>query len=298
MRFSEIIGNTDIKEYLQNSVKNSSISQSYLFSGNDGIGKLLIAREFAKKILCLNNGDDDCDCKSCKCIDGGNHPDLNIINEEGETIKIEKIRELTNKVIERPIISAKKVYIINDSDRMTVEAQNCLLKTLEEPPEFVVIILITSNENMLLNTIHSRCMTIKFKNIPDDELEKYAKDELGYLQMTKNMLKSFNGSIGKAIIQKENSEKYLQVENIVNSLENSDIIDIMNSAKVIYDKENIQKILEYMIVCTYAKSKENIKYINCIERIDKCNSRLKRNCNFDMSLDTMFLDMWRDLRNK
>ena len=116
--------------------------------------------------------------------------------------------------------------------------------------------------------------------------------------MTKNMLKSFNGSIGKAIIQKENSEKYLQVENIVNSLENSDIIDIMNSAKVIYDKENIQKILEYMIVCTYAKSKENIKYINCIERIDKCNSRLKRNCNFDMSLDTMFLDMWRDLRNK
>jgi DNA polymerase-3 subunit delta' len=175
---------------------------------------------------------------------------------------------------------------------MTVEAQNCLLKTLEEPPEFAIIILITSNENSILNTIKSRCMTIKFKNISDDELKKYAMDKLGYTQMTENFLKSFNGSIGKAIIQKENQEKYLTIENIIDNLRTQDIISIMNDAKVIYDKENIYKILEYMIICVYSKKQDDIRYINCVEIINNCIARLKRNCNFDMSVDTMLFEMW------
>ena len=292
MKFSEIIGNAEEKEYLAKSVKDNSFSQSYLFVGTEGIGKLLIAKEFAKKILCLENGEDNCLCKSCKCFDGDNHTDYKLINEQGETIKIEQIRELTNHVIERPIISERKVYIINDSDKMTKEAQNCLLKTLEEPPEFVVIILITANENAILNTIHSRCMTVKFKNIANADLQKYAMQTLGYEKITENLLNSFGGSIGKATMQLENQELFMQVENWMNHLDNCDQIDALNEAKKICDKENMDKILEYMMICMYAKRSENPRYINCIEIIEECFGRLKRNCNFDMSIDKMVWEIW------
>ena len=154
--------------------------------GTEGIGKKIIAKEFAKKILCEDTKDEACTCKSCTCFNSGNHPDFFILNEEGTGIKIADIRLITEKVIEKPIISNKKVYIINDSEMLNIESQNCILKTLEEPPEFVTFILITSNENMLLNTIKSRCMTIKFRNIEDHILEKYAKEIVGYENVSKN----------------------------------------------------------------------------------------------------------------
>ena len=130
---------------------------------------------------------------------------------------------------------------------MTREAQNCLLKTLEEPPEFVTLILISSNENMILNTIRSRCMKIKFKNIENDVLYNYAKQELGYSQISDNLLKTFDGSIGKAISLKENQDKYIEVEDVISKFEKEDIISILSNSKVIYDKDNIkgeQKILK------------------------------------------------------
>lgn len=299
MSFEGIIGNEEIKRYLSNSVLQGKISQSYLFAGTEGVGKLLIAKQFAKMVLCLEaeNYTDGCECKSCKCFEGTNHPDYFVINENGETIKIEQIREITSKVIEQPIISNRKVYIINDCDKMTVEAQNCLLKTLEEPPEFAVMILISSNESGILNTIKSRCMTIKFRNIPNEELKKYAINELGYSDVTPNLLESFGGSIGKARLQQVNQEKYLAIERIIDNLPKQDIISIMNEAKIIYDKENIYKILEYMIICMYSKKQENIGYINCVQAIDKCISRLKSNCNFDMTIDTMLFEICKELKN-
>ena len=138
--FSDIIGNDKLKKELIHSVETNKTSHSYLFIGTEGIGKKLIAEEFAKMLLAVK--------------DTENSPDFSIIEPDGNSIKIEQIREFQKKVSEKPIISNKKVYIINDSDKMTVEAQNCLLKTLEEPPEFVTIILIGSNENSFLSTIN------------------------------------------------------------------------------------------------------------------------------------------------
>lgn len=172
-----------------------------------------------QKILCLNNDEDEsCICKSCICFNGNNHPDYYVINEEGESIKIDTIRSIIEKAYEKPILSDKKVYIINDFDKMTKEAQNCLLKTLEEPPEFVVIILISSNENIILNTIKSRCMTIKFHNIDDTQLLEYAQKTLGYDNISENLLKSFDGSIGKAIKLKDNKENYDKIETLISNL--------------------------------------------------------------------------------
>lgn len=261
-------------------------------------GKLKIAKEFAKYILCLNSKENNCNCKSCICYNGNNHPDFEIINEIGETVKIEQIRNLVNKVIEKPIISNRKVYIINDSEKITKEAQNCLLKTLEEPPEFVTIILITSNENLILNTIKSRCMKVKFSNIDEKELINYAKTNLGYEKISENLLKAFGGSIGKAINLKESQELYSQIDMLVDNFKYKDIISIFLSAKFMYNKDKIFEILDYLIVCLYAKTKENIRFLDCISLANECINKLKSNANLDMSIDSLIFNIWRNLNEE
>ena len=140
--FENIIGNDKIKNELTNLVKQNKYSHSYIFHGTEGIGKKLIAKEFAKMILCLGEEKYCNTCKSCLEFLSNNNPDFYEIIPDGNNIKIEQIREMQKKVVEQPIISKNKVYIIDNADLMTREAQNCLLKTLEEPPEFVTIILI------------------------------------------------------------------------------------------------------------------------------------------------------------
>lgn len=161
MNFENIIGNDSIKQLLSNSISSNNILHSYMFIGPDGIGKSLFAKEYARIILNCN-------------YDIYNHPDFYMIEpEDGKNIKIEQIRYLQEKISEKPVKSNKKVYIINNSDSMTKEAQNCLLKTLEEPPLYAVIILIVSNENKLLTTIKSRCTKIVFKPLSTDDVSSY-----------------------------------------------------------------------------------------------------------------------------
>lgn len=297
MNFENVIGNEEVKNYIRNNLEKNNILHSYLFLGTEGIGKLLIAKEFAKRILCLE-GKENCNCKSCICYDGNNHPDFKIINEEGETIKIEQIRSLVEKVIEKPIVSEKKVYIINDSDKMTKEAQNCLLKTLEEPPEFVTIILISSNENLLLNTIRSRCMKIKFNSISDKELYNYSINNIGYDEISDNLLKTFDGSIGKAVKLKENQEKYFDIDNLIDDFKRKDIISIFLSSKFLYNKEKVFEYLEYLIVCLYSKSTNDKKYLSCIKYVNECLQALNANGNFDMNIDSMLINIWEELNEK
>ena len=181
---------------------------------------------------------------------------------------------------------------------MTKEAQNCLLKTLEEPPEFACLILISSNENMILNTIKSRCMKVKFRNIENNILYDYAINNLGYEEVNNNLLKTFDGSIGKAIILKANRDKFSEIENILSKIELDDMISFLEKAKFIYDKENIYEILDYIIVCIYSKSKENKKYLNCLKYINQTLIRLKANGNFDMNIDSLLFNIWEELNEK
>ena len=171
--FEKLIGNDRIKENLEKVLNSNNISHSYMFIGPSGIGKKKFAKEFAKGILCLNENNKPCnDCKSCISFMDSNNPDYYEINlaDDENSIKIDTIRELQKKIQELPIVSNRKVYIINDSEYMTKDAQNCLLKTLEEPPSFVTLILIVSNENMILNTIKSRCLKLYFNGIPNNEI--------------------------------------------------------------------------------------------------------------------------------
>ena len=294
MLANNIIGNTEVKEYLEKIVNSNNVLHSYLFLGTEGIGKKEIAKEFAKKILCSTK-EEECTCKSCLCFDSNNHPDLYVIDYDNQSIKIDEIRTLTEKVIEKPIISEKKVYIINNAETMTKEAQNCLLKTLEEPPEFVVIILISSNDNLILNTIKSRCMTIKFNNIDDDLIKKYIEENLEYGELSDTLLSYINGSIGKAIKLKDIKDKYTEIENYLKKVTSLDIVDFLYYGKTIYDKENINDILNYIIVCLYSNSKDNVNYIYAIEHVNKCSLRLKANSNFDLCIDNMLMGIWEEM---
>ena len=293
--FQNILGNDKIKNLLQESVNNNKVSHSYLFVGKSGIGKKMIAKEFAKAILCLGDNKYCDNCKSCLEFDGQNNPDFFIVEPDGNTIKIDQIRNMQKGVQEKPIISRSKVYIIDNADFMTKEAQNALLKTLEEPPEFVTINLIGENENEFLTTIKSRCMIIHFNSISDSDMEKYLQENYN-MNVTSNMLDVFQGSIGKAIELKDKQEEYLIIEQAIENIEKEDLIDLIKKLDILYtSKDEIFDMLDYINIILLKKSKENVKYTDCIKIVENTKRRIDQNANYDMSIDNMLFNIWEEV---
>jgi len=294
LSFENIIGNNEVKSFLNKQIKDNHILHSYLFVGIDGIGKTLFAKEFAKKILCLNKEENE-DCISCIKWNSNNHTDFYQIEPENKTIKIEQIRTMQEKISEKPITSNRKVYIIIDSQAMTKEAQNCLLKTLEEPPQYATIILTTSNEAKLLNTIKSRCMKVSFNAIEEQKIEEYLKNNL-QIEISKELIKLSQGSIGRAILLQEERKTYEQVNIILNNIEKQDLITTINNAEILYkEKEKIYEILEYINVYLYYT--KEIKKLNCIQYVEETKKRLLANSNYDMCIDYLLMNLWKKMNN-
>lgn len=295
MSFENIIGNEQVKNTLNKIIEQDKLSHSYMFIGPDGVGKTLFAKEFAKMILCESSDTKPCGvCKSCIEFKNNNNPDLIEIEPIQGTIKIEQIRDLQSKVLEKPIISNKKVYIIKDADCMTKEAGNCLLKTLEEPPTFITIIMTGSNESMFLNTIKSRCIKVIFKEIEDDILKQYLENEY-HFQIDDNILKACEGSIEKAIRVNQNKERYEEIHKVFSNIENYKLLDILNNIDVIYkNKEDIYDILDYINIVLSNKLIENPKYIRYIETVEQTKKNLRANSNYDMSIDNMIFKIWEE----
>ena len=277
--FENILGNEKNKEILKKSVEIGRTSHSYIFWGTEGIGKKMIAKEFAKMIL--NNKE------SLE-----NNPDFFILEPSEGKVKIEQTRELQKKIAEKPINSERKVYIINDADTMTTEAQNCLLKTLEEPPMYLTIILICSNENNLLSTIKSRCTRMYFEPISKEQIKEYIKENYN-IQVNEEVLELSQGSISKTIKLLENQELYEKVKKILEEIRTKDLLEIVKMSEEIYSaKEDIQYILEYMNVLSLKMSKNDIAYIKFIDIIEETKKRLKANSNYDMCIDNLLFNMW------
>ena len=176
MAFSEIIGNIPAKNILINSVKSERVASGYLFQGPDGVGKKLAAINLAKALNCEQNGPEPCgECVSCRKIERGIHPDVELLAPQGRArmIKVEQIKDLMGRVSMMAFESDWKIFIIDDAHCMNLESQNKLLKTLEEPPARTVLILISSEPSRLLPTIISRCQKIVFHAIGSTELEQY-----------------------------------------------------------------------------------------------------------------------------
>lgn len=295
MSFENLIGNEKVKQILNNTIKNQKVMHSYMFIGPNGIGKTLFAKEFAKMILCLGNDKLSCNsCKSCIEIENRNNPDFIEIKPDNGTIKIEEIRKMQETVLEKPIISNKKVYIIKDADLMTKEAGNCLLKTLEEPPSYITIIMTGANESMFLNTIRSRCAKISFQKIPDEELKILLKKNYK-INLEEGLLKACEGSIEKALIVNEKKEQYKEISRIFGNIESYKFIDVMKNLEFIYkNKEDIYQNLDYINIILSEKALQNSKYLKYIEAVEQTKKNLKANSNYDMSIDNMLYKIWEE----
>ncbi len=294
MIFSELIGNEQIKQSLIKTLSNHTVTHSYMFIGTKGIGKKLFAKEFAKGILCLSDSKPCEQCKSCIEFVNSNHPDYYEIGleEDENSIKIDTIRQMQRKVQELPIVSERKVYIIDDSEYMTKDAQNCLLKTLEEPPEFVTIILIVSNENKILNTIKSRCLKLYFNNLTNEELKTYVNENLKIQELNYNLLEACQGSIGKTEQIYSNKEIYLELDELFSNIEKYTLTDAISKMDILYqNKDNIQDILEYLNTIFIKKAKENIRYVDYIKYIEEAKNGINLNCNYDMCIDSLLFKL-------
>lgn len=302
--FENVVGNTKVKKILENAINNKTILHSYLFIGEEGIGKKLLAKEFAKTILCTSENNKPCDiCKSCVEFNSNNNVNFSIINEDGSGIKIEDIRNMQNKIAEKPINSEYKVYIIDDTELMRDDAQNCLLKTLEEPPEYVVIILITANENKILNTIKSRCMKLYFNKLENNDMRKILTSKFNMTDIKESFLDASNGSIKKALLIKEKSTEYEQINKLFDIINKEDLVTFINSAEIIYNgKDDIYNILDYINILLTNKMNENnkdsFKYANCIFTVEEVKKRLRANSNYDMSIDYLLMNMWKEINSE
>lgn len=179
-RFNEILGQSEIKDYFKSAIEKKRLVHAYIISGDDLSGKMMMAETVACALLCESDGVEPCnECTPCHKVMNHNHPDVIYVqHEKPNNISVDEIREqLVNTVLERPYSSDRKIYIIPDAEKMNQQAQNALLKTIEEPPEFVTIFLLTNNQNAFLPTILSRCVKISLKPVDNALVERHLMDK-------------------------------------------------------------------------------------------------------------------------
>jgi len=226
MTFDQVIGHEQQKDILRRALASGRLAHAYLFSGPDGIGKRLMALALARAIVCHEQR--GCGhCPACRKIDHQNHPDLHVLEPEGNAIKIEQIRSFQRELNLKPLEAVRKICLIEAADCMTTGASNALLKTLEEPRGDTLLILLTAQPNRLLETIRSRCQRLPFARHPNNriqaELEKqlhinpteshimaalsegsfkkaFGKDRGLYLEQRKELLKTLTGLSSGSIL--------------------------------------------------------------------------------------------------
>lgn len=262
--FENILGHSIVKKTLQDNINNNAISHAYIFYGKEGVGKKLTAIEFAKQLLETDNLQSNVDFKVISKA-----PDK-------QNILVEQIREdIIEDVYIAPAMSKYKVYIIDDADKMNIAAQNTLLKTLEEPPSSVVIILITNNIDGLIGTILSRTNNIFFEKLSDDEMNKYM--QMNNISVDSNILEFADGSIFTLLNMSSegNTIKLENVEVAIKALENKSILKFMDAIKELDFKDNL--IIQYI---EFLLLKNNM--YNKIELIEETKRALSVNANEDM----------------
>lgn len=307
MYFENIKGQQFAKKYLTNSIKNNMVSHAYMFEGAEGIGKNTMAKELAKILLQMENLD--------------NSPDYIQINPDGNSIKIAQVRKIQSDILVKPYKSYK-IYVFDEAQKMTVEAQNALLKTLEEPPKYAIIILITNNKESLLDTIKSRCEIIKFTPIPIMDITDYLVAN-GIDSKKAALLSNFSrGSMKKAIELSQSQEFYNMREEIQIYIEkflNGDLVETIEIQNDIEKyKSEIINVLDIMInyFRDFMLIKENVdnsmiinldklvflknmskkitysQVSKIIDIIEETKMKLRSNCNFNVSIQVMTLNIY------
>lgn len=232
--FKDVIGHNDIIQYIQNAVSQDKVSHAYILNGERGSGKKMLADLFAMTLQCEEHTPNPCgECHSCKQAKSGNHPDIiHVTHEKPNTISVDDIRtQVNNDIVIKPYSSPYKIYIIPEADLLSVQAQNALLKTIEEPPAYAVIFLLTENAESLLPTIMSRCVMLKLRNIKTTLIKKYLMEQMQIPDYQADICAEFaQGNMGRAIMLassehfNEIKEEALQLLKHINEMEISEIV--------------------------------------------------------------------------
>ena len=321
--FKDVVGHKDIINYIRSAVTENRVSHAYILNGERGAGKKMLASLFAMTLLCEKQGPEPCnECHSCRQANSGNHPDIiRVTHEKPNSISVDDIRRQVNDDIQiKPYQGPWKIYIIAEADLMTVQAQNALLKTIEEPPAYAVIFLLTENAEALLPTITSRCVMLKLRNIKDTLIRKYLMEQLHVPDYRADMCTALaQGNMGRAIML-ANSEHFNEIrEEAVQLLKYINEMDISEIAKAVKRitayKLEITDYLDiimiwYRDVLLYKATKEVDKVVFrdqidairerakkssyegielILESLEKAKTRLKANVNFDLVMELLFL---------
>ena len=247
MTFDQILGHARQKEILDRSLASGRLAHAYLFSGPDGIGKRLMALALARAIVCHEQR--GCgDCQACRKIDHRNHPDLHVLEPDGNSIKIEQVRSLQKDLNLKPLEAPRKICLIEAADSMTLGAANALLKTLEEPRGDTLLILLSAHPNRLLETIRSRCQALPFTRHPNSRIQAQLEKQLDIDPTASHVLAALSeGSFKKAF--GKDRELYLEERRkllkTLTGLSPGSILPILDFAEQIAaDKTVLPDILE------------------------------------------------------
>ncbi len=329
--FDDIKGNEQIIKNFKSIIFNNKISHAYIIDAPKGLGKKLIANSFAKAIQCENSRNVNSEayvnscgsCVSCVTFDSGNHTDVIYVDSlRGRSIGVDEIREQIGKNIGlKPYKYKYKIFIVNNADTMTIQAQNALLKTIEEPPEYGIFILISENYNKFLPTILSRCVIFKLKTLSFNIVFEYIKNNIDISDEEAFLYASYaQGNIGKAI-ETVSSESFIKIRNLVidfiNRFHEMDIIDIFSEVPVFEEyKEDIDTIMDILYLCyrdmivlkcfsdyqkfivqkdKVSELKRHVKNFSLeqlffgTKTIYSAKIQFKQNTNFQMTLENLFL---------
>ena len=323
--FHDIIGHDKVKDHLRKAIEYHKVSHAYILSGEEGMGKKTLADAFAMTLLCERSDKEPClQCHACKQMMSGNHPDvIRVTHEKPGSIGVDDIRTQINDTIYiKPYSSSYKIYLVDEAEKMTPQAQNALLKTIEEPPAYAVIMLMTTNQELFLPTILSRCIQLKLRPLKDTQVSDYLKETMGIPEEKADVFAAFaRGNLGKAIHLASSEEfglLYRQILNLLKNLKEMDISMLLDSIRKLQeDQLDLKECLDFMQLWyrdilmfkvtkdintlvfkdEYAKvsslcqksSYEGLELI--LEAIEKAKTRLDANVNADLALELMLLTM-------
>ncbi len=321
-KFADIIGHEQIIHHLQSAISLKKVSHAYIFEGEEGMGKNLLASAFAQALQCREGDTEPCmRCPSCRQAATGNQPDIIRVTHEKAAIGVEDIREkLCGDILIKPYSSPYKIYIVDEAEKMNVQAQNALLKTIEEPPAYGIILLLTTNSGKFLPTIISRCVTLKLKPLRDEEIRMYLMEKMQIPDYQAEICVAFaRGNLGKAC-SLATSEDFIRIKNhalgIAKNVRDMDIYEVIASVKDISDfKVTIQDYLDILMVwyrdvlmfkatcqgdaiifsdeleeISVDASKHSYEGLEIIiKALEKAKIRLNANVNFDLTMELLFL---------
>lgn len=324
--YADIVGHEQIIQHLKSAVSRNKISHAYIFDGPERSGKMMLAEAFAEALLCLEGGNEGChQCRSCKQAAGRNHLDIiYVTHEKPNTIAVSDIRQQLNGTIDIKPYNAEskyKIYIVDEAEKMNEQAQNALLKTLEEPPAYAVILFLTTNADSFLQTIRSRCVTLELNAVADEKIHRHLMKKYQVVDYKAEVCVAFaQGNVGRAVMlagsQDFNELKDATIK-LVRRISEVDLSEVMGEVKAIEEFDQVNDFLDLLMLWyrdvlvnkstagagkliykdqayEIEKQAEHSSYEglnNIFDAIENARRRVRANVNLDMTLELLLLEI-------